>query len=135
MAETRRAGLKQVNVFHIGDAYLFKYYFDVEDAYQRVKQYYNIQQSRFEVAASDFEELRSALIDHGYNLDVVDETAPFVVVVRKYTAHPEEIRDRSVAKRSVDEYNCFLMPHETAIEDMVDDGAARLVDTTLDNPF
>jgi len=83
MAEFRRAGDEQVNVFEIDETYLFKHYFDDENVFDRLKRYYNNQQYRFEVPADAFEELRSFLAEHGYGLVVVDAVAEFAVVVKK----------------------------------------------------
>lgn len=135
MAEFRRAGDEQVNVFEVDEWYLFKQYFDGDEVFDRLKQYYNNQHYRFEVPLDDFENLRSFLAEYGYGLVVVDAIEEFVVVVEKYTSHPENIFKQSVMQRSVDGYNCFLMTDQTAVEQAVHDGATRLTETELSNPF
>lgn len=135
MAEFRRAGDEQVNVFEVDEVYLFKQYFDSEKVFDRLKQYYNNQQYRFEVPPDDFENLRSFLANHGYGLVVVDAIDEFVVVVEKYTTHPENIFKQSVIQRSVDNYNSFLMTDQVAVEQAIHEGATRLTETGLSNPF
>jgi len=135
MAEFRRAGHEQVNVFEVDEIYLFKHYFDSEEVFDRLKQYYNNQQYRFEVPADEFEDLRSFLEEHGYGLVVVDVLEAFVVVVKKYTAHPDNIFKASVIQRTVDGYNCFLLTDQAAVEQAVQDGATRLTETDVPNPF
>ena len=135
MAAFSRAGDEQVNVFEVNEMYLFKQYFDSEKVFDRLKQYYNNQHYRFEVPPDDFEELRSFLTEHGYGLVVVDAIEEFVVVVEQYTAHPENIFKQSVMQRSVDGYNCFLMTGQVAVEQAMHDGAPRLTETDLSNPF
>lgn len=135
MAEFRRAGDEQVNVFEVDEMYLFKQYFDSEEVFDRLKQYYNNQQYRFEVPPDDFENLCSFLADHGYGLVVVGAIDEFVVVVEKYTTHPENIFKQSVMQRSVDDYNCFLMTDQVAVEQAMHEGATRLTETDLSNPF
>ena len=135
MAEFRRAGDEQVNVFEVGETYLFKHYFDDEDVFDRLKRYYNNQHYRFEVPPSNFETLRSFLAEHGCGLVVIDAVAEFVVVVKKYTGHPENIFKQSVIHRSVDGYNGFLMTDQAAVDRAIREGAIRLTETDLKNPF
>lgn len=135
MASFRRAGTEQVNVFEVDERFLFKHYFDSEDVFNRLKEYYNNQQYRFEVPADEFEEIRSFLDDHGYGLVVVDAIEEFVVVVEKYTADPDNIFKQSVIQRSADNYNCFLMTDQIAVEQAAHEGATRLINTDLNNPF
>jgi len=115
--------------------FLFKQYFDGEEVFDRLKQYYNNQHYRFEVPPDDFETLRSFLIEHGYGLVVVDAIKEFVIVVKKYSAHPENIFKQSVIQRSIDDYNCFLMTDQVAVEQAVSDKATRFTETDIENPF
>jgi hypothetical protein len=135
MAAFRRAGNEQVNVFEVNNVYLFKHYFEGQEVFARLKPYYNNQQYRFEVPLTEFDGIRAFLDGHGYGLVVVDALDAFVVVVTKYTHHPDNIFKASVIQRSVDDYNCFLMTDQVAVEQAVQDGATRLTDTTLENPF
>ncbi|GAA0239986.1 hypothetical protein ACFFQF_30275 [Haladaptatus pallidirubidus] len=135
MAVFHRAGHEQVNVFDVDGIYLFKHYFEGEEVFARLKQYYNNQQYRFEVSPEDFDEIQAFLDTHGYGLVLVDALDLFVVVVRKYTAHPDNIFKKSVIQRSVDDYNCFLMVDQVAVVQAVYEGATRLTDTNLKNPF
>ena len=135
MAAFRRAGDEQVNVFEIDETYLFKHYFDGEEVFDRLKRYYNNQQYRFEIPADAFEGLRSFLTEHGYGLVVIDAAEEFAVVVKKYTQHPENIFKASVIHRSVDGYNAFLMTDQAAVDRATREGAIRLTNTDLANPF
>ena len=135
MSEFRRTGQERVNAFRVGERYLFKHYFEGAAVFQRLKEYYNNQQYRFEVPPEEFEELRSFLAAHGYELAAVDFPEEFAVVVEKYTTHPENIFKASVMQRSADGYNCFLMTGRPAVERAVSDGATRLTETAVENPF
>lgn len=135
MAEFRRAGDERVNVFEVDETYLFKHYFEGDDVFARLKQYYNNQQYRFEVSPGEFDDLRSFLAEHGYGLVVVDAIDEFAVVVEKYSAHPENIFKQLVIQRSANGYNCFLMISQAAVEQAVHEGAALLTETDLSNPF
>ena len=135
MAAFRRAGQEQVNVFEVDETYLFKHYFDGDEVFDRLKQYYNNQQYRFEVPPDEFEDLQSFLAEYGYGLVVVDAIEEFVVVVEKYTTHPENIFKASVIHRSVDGYNCFLLTDQAAVEQATREHATRLTETDLSHPF
>ena len=135
MAEFRRAGDEQINVFEVDETYLFKHYFDGDEVFDRLKRYYNNQQYRFEVPVDAFEDLRSVLTEHGYGLVVVDAVEEFAVVVKKYTEHPENIIKQSVIHRSVDGYSAFLMTDQAAVERATREGAIRLTNTDFENPF
>ena len=135
MAEFRRAGHEQVNVFEVDESYLFKHYFDSEEVFDRLKRYYNNQQYRFEVPPDEFKNLRSFLEEHSYGLVVINVIEPFVVAVKKYTAHPDNIFKSSVIQRTVNGYNCFLLADQAAVEEAVQNGATRLTETDVQNPF
>jgi hypothetical protein len=71
------------------------------------------------------------LTGHGYDVTVVDEFAPFAVVVPKYSDHPEPVFENAVLEVSADDHNVFLLSDEAAVEAAVDDGATRLTATPL----
>lgn len=135
MAEFRRAGHEQVNVFEVDESYLFKHYFDSEEVFDRLKRYYNNRQYRFEVPPDEFENLRSFLKEYDYGLVVINVIEPFIVVVKKYTAHPDNIFKSSVIQQTVNGYNCFLLTDQAAVKEAVQNGAVRLTETDLENPF
>jgi len=135
MVQFRRADHDQVNAFEITRTYLFKHYFEGEEVFTRLKPYYNGHQYRFEVPSTEFDRLSSFLADHGYELLAVEALEEFVVAVEQYTAHPENIFKASVIQRSADGYNYFLMTDQTAVDRAEREGARRLTDTSLANPF
>ncbi|MDX1746761.1 MAG: hypothetical protein R3324_12545 [Halobacteriales archaeon] len=135
MSGFHRAGLERVNAFPIGERYLFKHYFEGRGVFDRLREYYNNQQYRFEVPAPDFEDLQAFLANEGYALVEVETPEAFAVVVRQYTAHPDNIFKDSVLHRPVGDYNCFLMTDREAVDRAVDEGARRLTATDLERPF
>lgn len=135
MAGSRRADHEQVNVFEVDEIYLFKHYFDSEEVFDRLKKYYNNQQYRFEIPPSEYEDLRQFLEERGYALVVIEELSLFMVVVEKYTAHPENIFKASVIQRAIDGYNCFLLTGQEAVEQAVQNEAIRFTERNLGNPF
>lgn len=135
MSAFHRAGRTRINAFPVDERYLFKHYFEGGQVFDRLRRYYNNQQYRFEIPAGDFDEIRAFLEDNGYALVVVDSPETFAVVVRQYTGHPENIFKDSVAHRSVDGYNCFLMTDREAVQRAIDAGATAFDGTDLELPF
>lgn len=135
MTAFRRASHERVNAFFVDGMYLFKNYFQEQEIFDRLKQYYNNQHYRFEVPADDFDDVRDLLADHGYGLVHVETLSEFVVVVKKYTKHPEDIFKKSVMQRSADGYNCFLMTDQEAVERAIQEEAIGLMETDIKNPF
>jgi len=135
MATAGRTADVQVNAFEVDGTYLFKHYFEGEDVFDRLRPFYNHSQYRFEVPPEEFAELRGFLAEQGYELVVVEALAKFVVAVEKYTAHPESIFEDSVGQRSADGHNCFLLTDQYAVAGAVAEGATRLPETDLPNPF
>lgn len=135
--EFQRAGHERINAFGVDDYYLFKHYLDGDEVFARLGRYYNNQQYRFEVPAGDFEEIRTFLTQHEYALVAVDEASipEFVVAVRKYTTHPNNIFKASVIHRPSENYNCFLMTDQEAVTRAIEAGAIRLTQSSLANPF
>lgn len=135
MVGFHRASREPVNVFEVDGQFLFRHYFSGEEVFDRLKRYYDGNQYRFEVPASDLGPVREFLADHGYDLVDVETTAEFVVVVRQYTAHPENIFKDSVIQRSREGHNFFLMTDRDAVDRAVAAGARRLSETGFDDPF
>jgi len=135
MSEFRRASEERVNAFEVDERYLFKHYFEGDDVFDRLREYYEHSQYRFAVPPAAFPEVRSFLAEHGYALVLPEDPDAYVVVVRAYTDHPENVFKRSVAQRSRPDWNFFLMTDRDAVDAMVEAGATRLAETDLANPF
>lgn len=118
-------------MFNLNNTFLFRHYFEGDEVFDRLRQYYNNQQYRFEVPNTAFTGLRTFLRDHGYKLSVVECPEKFVVAVRMYSAHPENVFKESVYQWTVDEYHCFLLKDQFAVANAVAQGASRLSDTGM----
>jgi len=84
------------------------------------------------VPEDDFDEIKAFLGEFGYALVVVDMIEEYMVVVRKYTEHPENIFKDSVLQRSEGDYNVFVMTDQAAVEQAELQGAMRLTETDID---
>jgi len=126
---------ESVNVFEIGGTLYFKHYFEGDDVFAKLREYYNGQQYRFEVPADDFEQLMTYLRGHGYDLERVDKIEEFTVAVEQYTSHPENIFKASVFQAQTAEYNCFLLKDKSSVEEAVYAGAEELTELDIERPF
>lgn len=132
MGAFHRAGRERVNVFPVGERYLFKYYFEETEVFSRISRYYDQYEYRFDVPDARFKYVKSFLADAGYDLVVVTDVSPFVVVKRKFTTHPDILFEQSVIHESVDNFNCFVMTDREAVDAAVDQGARYLRETGLE---
>ena len=132
MAAFHQAGRTRINAFHVGEAYLFRHYFEDEDVFEALKRYYSSYDYRFEVPESRFGRVDRVLDEHGYALSKVPDPVPFAVVKRKYTDHPTALFKGSVLHRSLGRFNCFVMKDQEAVEEAVEAGARRLAETDLE---
>lgn len=129
-ARSRRTG-SAVNVFLLGDAYYFRHYFEGEAVFDRLREYYEPDHYRFVVPVAEFEGVRRFLADHGYDLETVADPDRFAVAVRKYSDHPPGIFGDCVARRSREDYNCFLLVDRAAVREATAHGAIPLPETDL----
>lgn len=122
---------ERVNGFPIGDAYLFRHYFEGETVFDRLREYYQYEQYRFAVPTDEFDGVRRFLRDHEYALDAVPAVEEYAVVVRKYTAHPDNIFEASVCQYSRGDHTVFVMKDDDAVRRAVAEGATRLRDSPM----
>jgi hypothetical protein len=125
----------QINAFAIDNTYLFKHFFDRDDIFSQLRQYYNESNYRFEVPADEFTRVQELLDEHFFDLTVVDDPARFCVVKRKYTDHPDVLFKASVLQRTRQDYNVFLMKDQLSVEQAVNNGATRISETEIDTGF
>lgn len=134
-SRNHRVGDTPVNAFHIGNEYLFRHYFDGDAVYARLRRYYENQQYRFAVPAAEFDSVHRFLDEHGYVLEPVHTLDDYVVAVRKYTGHPDNIFKTSVLQRSHGNYTLFVLKDKGAVGRAVADGATRLRNSALSITF
>ncbi len=114
-------------VFSLDDEYLFRHYFERQDVFRDLSEYYNSEQYRFEVPEEEFETVEQRLREVYYELRVVDPER-YCVVVEKYDKHAAILRD-SVANWERRGHRFFLMKDDLAVEKAVDRGATPLSET------
>jgi hypothetical protein len=135
MSEFTRASEERIHAFPFGELYLFKHYFEEQDLFDQLKRYYNSSEYRFEVPAEDYPSVEELLREYGYGLISIDNVQEFVVVVEKYTEHPDNVFKDSVYHEGGAGHNFFLMKDRVAVEQTVHNGAIHFPETDLEMPF
>jgi hypothetical protein len=130
MSGFRRAGRERINVFSVGDAYLFKHYVS-EELFSEIDRYYEEYDYRFEVPAERFGFVEERLEEHDYAPVVIEDPEPFAVLKRKYTNHPDALFRNAVYHRSLGNFNCFVMKTRDAVASAVEEGAIPMSETDM----
>lgn len=117
-------------VFEIDDTYLFKHYFDRQDLFSELNEYYDEEAYRFEVPKADFDTVRDLLEDNYFEPTIVESVEAFSVVKEQYTKHADILRN-SVMYWTRDGYHFFVMQDPLAVDQAVEQGATRLEDSDL----
>lgn len=135
MSGFRRASTDKINVFEIGDYYLFKHYFDSDEVFELVKVWYNGDKYRYEIPRNKFEKAKNNLAEEGFALLPVHDMTEYIICIRQYTEHPDGIFKESVIHNRKNNYNCFIMKNQKAVEKMENFGGVRFSELNIENPF
>lgn len=119
---------ERITVFRIGEDYLFAHYFEREDLFEELREYYNEEAYRFEIPAEKFDAVRDRLAEEYHELVVADELEPYCVVIEKYSEHADILRD-SVVHWERRNHHIFLMKDELAVQEAIEAGAKPLEGT------
>jgi hypothetical protein len=126
------ADTTEINAFEVKDAelYVFSQYFDQEEVFAELHEYYDSEQYRFEVPADKIDRIESFLDEYFYNLNRVapDAIEPFCIVKEKYTDHADILRN-SVYHTSRGSSTVFVMQDRLSAELAVEQGATSLADS------
>jgi hypothetical protein len=125
------ADTTEINAFEVegADLYIFSQYFDQEEIFAELREYYNSEQYRFEVPANEIDQIESLFDEYFYDLNRVtpDAIEPFCVVKKKYTDHADILRN-SVYHTSQGSNTVFVMQDRLSAEHAVEQGATPLAD-------
>ena len=120
-----------VYVFELDHAYVFRRYFELNEVFDELRDYYDADEYRFEVPERDWDDVAEVLREYYYEPEVVDDVEDFVVVKEQYTKHAEILKN-SVANWSRRGYYFFLMKDPLAVERAVQEqGATPVAETDL----
>ncbi|PSP83990.1 hypothetical protein BRC83_06235 [Halobacteriales archaeon QS_1_68_17] len=119
---------ERITAFRVDDRYLFAHYFEREDLFDRLREYYDGEQYRFAVPADEFPTVRADLAEEYVEFEVVEDLEPYCVVKEQYTEHADILRD-SVAHWERRGHLFFLLESELAVREAVERGATPVAET------
>ena len=114
------------------DLYIFSQYFDNDEVFAELSEYYDSEHYRFEVPAGELDQVEALLEEYFYELRRVgpDEIEPYCVVKRKYTDHTDILRN-SVYHTSRSDWNVFVMKDRLSAEQALEQGASPLAELDI----
>ena len=115
------------------DLYIFSQYFDNDEVFAELNEYYDTDHYRFEVPADELDQVEAVLEEYFYELRRVgpDEIEPYCVVKQKYTDHADILRN-SVYHTSRSDWNVFVMEDRLSAEQALEQGAAPLAELDIE---
>lgn len=119
---------ERINVFRVGEVYLFTHYFGQAYLFEELEPYYDYESYRFEVPEAAFETVRDLLEAEYFDPVVVTDLEPYCVVKEAYTKHADILR-RAVLTWQRNGYNFFLLEDELAVREAIERGADPIGDT------
>jgi hypothetical protein len=129
------ADTTEINAFEVEDAdlYIFSQYFDQDEIFDEVREWYDGEKYRFEVPAGEIDRVEAFLDEHFYDLQRIEPGAiePFCVVKEKYTDHADILRN-SVYHTSRGSNTVFMMQDRLSAEQAVEQGATPLADSDIE---
>lgn len=121
-------GPTTIPAFEIDDTYWFTYFFEEQELFGKLRQYYNGEQYRFEVPVDDLEDVKEILDQFYYELDPVGDLEAYCVVKEQYTKHAP-IMKQSVDHWTREGHHFFLMKDRQAVDFVVEQGATPISET------
>lgn len=115
----------EITAFEIDDTILFKHYFDQQDAFYELKDYYNNDKYRFEIPEEGLELIQQILDKYHCTLQLVDDHEPYCVVVQKGDDYTDILKTAVLTKERSG-HLIFLLKDELSVEQALEHGAARL---------
>ncbi|WP_228842410.1 hypothetical protein [Halococcus agarilyticus] len=106
------ADTTDINAFEVEDAdlYIFSQYFNQEEVFGELREWYDSEQYRFEVPTDKMDRIESFLDEYFYQVTRLppNDIEPFCVVKEKYTDHANSLRN-SVYHTSRGSNTVFVM--------------------------
>jgi hypothetical protein len=122
---------REITAFEFGGRYILKQYFDNDDLFQQLQEYYNSDKYRFEVPKGDLVEVKQILDSFFYELMVADEPLDYCVVQDKEADSSDTLRN-SLANPRRGNYEIYVMKDEMSARQAIEKGATRLQKADLE---
>ncbi len=84
----------RINIFKLGGAYYFKYFFADPELFREIEPYYEKQRYRFRMAtAGERNKVMKLLDKKGYDPTLIEDPAPFTVEISRYQKYGELLKN------------------------------------------
>lgn len=118
-----------IYVFRLDHTLVFKHYFELNEVFESLSDYYDDDAYRFEVPDGEWDDVAAILREYYYEPEVVEDVSDFVVVKERYTKHADILKN-SVAHWTRRGHNFFLMKEPLWVERAVlEEGATPVSET------
>jgi hypothetical protein len=115
---------EEITAFEFGGRYIFKQYFDNDDLFQELEQYYKSDKYRFEVPEGELSEVRQVLDNYFYELEIADSIEEYCVVQQKEADSSTILRNAVLSQRQGN-HDIFLMKDKLSVRQAVEQGASH----------
>jgi len=115
---------EEITAFEFDGKYTFKQYFDNDDLFQELEQYYNSDKYRFEIPEGELSEVRQVLDKYFYELQIADNIAEHCVVQQKEADSSTILRNAVLSQRQGN-HDIFLMKDKLSVRQAVEQGASQ----------
>lgn len=112
-----------INLFHLGDFYYFKHYFQRDEVFGDLRSYYDSLEYRFEVKENELEDVLDKLRSYGFDVNVVeeDEVPEYAVIINKYEKHGDHLKN-SVDTVELEDEKALVMKDKISREQALEIG-------------
>jgi hypothetical protein len=118
---------KRINVFKLGNLWIFKQFFDNRELFNAFLDYYNKDLYRFEFKSTGARNNALKLLErNGFDYDLVEDLKGYLVTLPKSVKYAQVLKNSAAFKETANE-RIFLMKDLAVVEEAVGLGA-RIVE-------
>ena len=122
---------KEITTFDIDDTFLSKEYFDQNDLFNQLKEYYNSDMCQFEMPEDNLKKVRQILERFFYKLRVVNDPIQYCVLVKQDTNTTELLRNL-VLRIQRGSYEIFFIKDKLSMNMTAGRSISRLKETVIE---
>jgi len=124
------ADREKIPAFEFDGIYLFKQYFDQDDASEVLKSYYNEDKYRFEVLEYDLDNICEFIYEYSHDLLVEEDLRSHCVVKQKNSNYSDVLKNSILMKRHSG-HIILLMKDQLSVEQAIEHGVTPLPEADI----
>ncbi len=114
---------KQVTIFRAGNHWIFKHYFDDQETFRELADYYDKDGFRFVLKTPGERNKALKLLERrGFDVALVENARGYVVKLKRYSRYGPVLKN-SVAQIETPEWRIFLMKDKASVQEALRRGA------------